>query len=238
MGGVHSERKYYRYKSRHRTPAIRSRWAMQGACGDKDFTTLLLPEQCSPRHAYSLWSAHSCFPLFSVRGLHSAFSVRKLTSFSLKLSPPFPLCSILFPYAMFSSVCLPFPHLTFRHKEFTQKSTPDPFGAHWFRSEHTVGVWGLCRVFVYVRVHKCMLVSQGVWFLMCETAPFERACIFHSCARGLSWGPKGPHVNTWSLYLRLSPSPILFDPFLLVSNLITSPDPALCPSPKPPPALW
>lgn len=36
-------------------------------------------------------------------------------------------------------------------------------------------------------------------------------------------------VNTWSLYLRLSPSPILFDPSLLMSNLITSPDPALCP---------
>lgn len=68
---------------------------------------------------------------------------------------------------------------------------------------------------------------------MCETTPFERACIFHSRARGLRAGPKGMSVNTWSLYLRPSSSPILFDPFLPLSNLITSHDPALCPSHKP-----
>lgn len=100
-----------------RTPAIRSRWAMWGACGDKDFATLLLPEQCSPHHSYSVWRTGPCLPLFLVRGLQSAFSVRKLTFFSQKLS--IPLCSVLLPSAMFSSIFLPFPHLTFRHKKFT-----------------------------------------------------------------------------------------------------------------------
>lgn len=59
--------------------------------------------------------------------------------------------------ALFSSPLLcsppnasPFPHLTLRHEEFTQKSTPDPFGTHRFYSEHKV--WW-CRCVFCVCVH-------------------------------------------------------------------------------------
>lgn len=171
MGGIGSERSYCRYKSRDRAPAIGSRWAMHGACGDKDITVLLLPEQCSLRRSYSLWRPDPCFSLFLVRGLHSAFSVRKLSLFFLKLS--IPLRSILLPFCCVSLRMPPFSSLNLQALEIRIEIHASSLWCSLISARTYSRGWGLC----------CMRVlSKGARFLVCETAPFERACIFHSYA--------------------------------------------------------
>lgn len=71
-----------------RIPASRSRWAMHGACGDKDFTTLFFSEQHSPCHAYSFWRASPHFPPSLGSIVHSVLPpsfLKKLSS--LRSSP-------------------------------------------------------------------------------------------------------------------------------------------------------
>lgn len=101
--------------------------------------------------------------------------------------------------ALFSSPLLcsppnasPFPHLTLRHEEFTQKSTPDPFGTHRFYSEHKV--WW-CRCMFCVCVHPVCVYPRVLGSLYVKRLHLRESLVFFffpsSQCLGAGLGSKG-----------------------------------------------